>query len=119
LEICNGVQHISVDVSGFIKSPGYPGFYGNRRNCTITLEADGLLTSFVEINLLMMNLEKVIKSRPVDYLLINDQIYNGTINESISIKIKDPKRFNLSFVTDAYVLTELEGPIGFLIQYKG
>ena len=86
--MCNGVEEISVDVSGLIRSPRHPEFYGNGLNCTLSIMTEGDLT-FVNVNLLMMNLEKSYKGSPVDYLIIN---------------------ICLNFISDDDPLQELLGP---------
>jgi hypothetical protein len=50
----------------------------------------------------MMDLEKSYKEIQVDFLLVDDFVFLGAINDSISIKILYNRRFKLGLITYDY-----------------
>ena len=74
---------------------------------------------FSHVQLLYLNIEKPYKSTPVDFIVIDEQMFNGSISSPVSIYIENARKFKLVFVTDDYVLNEIFGPMGFVVHFKG
>jgi hypothetical protein len=105
---------------GFIHSPSFPDYYGNKRLCGLNIGIP--YGKRLVLYLLSLSMEglSMINQRPNDYLLIdNSQEYYGFTNvPRIVYNVSDREMVNIKFKSDWITTARLRSPKGFLIYFE-
>ena len=118
-DVCGPDIIANID-KGFIHSPSYPEYYGNRKHCVVSLRVP--IGHNINIFVLTKSMEgpSVLSLRPRDYFVIEDEIeHQGYASQPyLAYSGADRKKIKIKFKSDIFTLASLQSPKGFLLYFE-
>jgi hypothetical protein len=118
-DIC-GPETIANIENGYIHSPTYPNYYGNFRNCMISILVPKGHT--LNIFVLTKSLEglSMFSQQPKDYFVIDNEIeqYGYSDRPYLVYSGAEREKINIKFTSDPFTLKILSEPKGFLLYFE-
>lgn len=122
-EMCNYAQTPTVITEakkGFISSPNYPNYYGNYRDCMVSIQVPK--NHFLEIFQLRKSIEDIsfIKQKAKDFFIIDGQVQHYGFSDVPSLVYSggDRERVAIKFQSDFITTAILNSPKGFLLFFE-
>jgi hypothetical protein len=108
--------------NGFIHSPNYPNYYGNRRNCWMSLKLAANQKLIVYLVQISMEDASLFHSNPNDYVMFNNdrnlQFFSRSNEPRLVYEGRDRDRVDISFKSDWITTQSLTYPKGFLVYFE-
>lgn len=125
-DVCdwNAAKNISTLKRGFVSSPGFPEYYGNSRDCVLSLHSPQQDNQLLFVYLVNLSVEpkSPISLKENDYLQINDEPrMSGLIKYPMLVyhnKMDQAKKVDIKFRSDWLTTAALSSPKGFLIYFE-